>query len=66
MLHDYLVERGLRDASQISLVMPLGAPIPPSPAASHRAVGHESAMLLRSAVARAITARSAALSASSR
>ena len=33
-LHDYLVERGLRDASQISLVMPLGAPIPPSPAAS--------------------------------
>ena len=34
MMHDYLVERGLRDASQISLVMPLGAPIPPSPAAS--------------------------------
>jgi sulfide:quinone oxidoreductase len=34
MLHDYLVERGLRDASEISLVMPLGTPIPPSPAAS--------------------------------
>jgi sulfide:quinone oxidoreductase len=34
MLHDYLVERGRRDASQISLVMPLGVPIPPSPAAS--------------------------------
>jgi sulfide:quinone oxidoreductase len=34
MLHDYLVERGLRGASQISLVMPLGTPIPPSPAAS--------------------------------
>jgi sulfide:quinone oxidoreductase len=34
MLHDYLVARGLRGASQISLVMPLGAPIPPSPAAS--------------------------------
>jgi sulfide:quinone oxidoreductase len=34
MLHDYLVERGLREASQISLVMPLGTPIPPSPAAS--------------------------------
>lgn len=34
MLHDYLVARGLRDASEISLVMPLGAPIPPSPAAS--------------------------------
>ena len=34
MMHDYLVGRGLRDASEISLVMPLGAPIPPSPAAS--------------------------------
>ena len=35
LLHDYLQERGLRGASEISLVMPLGAPIPPSPAA-HR------------------------------
>ncbi len=34
MLHDFLVARGLREASEISLVMPLGAPIPPSPAAS--------------------------------
>jgi sulfide:quinone oxidoreductase len=34
LLHDYLVARGLRDTSEISLVMPLGAPIPPSPAAS--------------------------------
>jgi sulfide:quinone oxidoreductase len=34
MLHDYLVARGLRGASEIALVMPLGAPIPPSPAAS--------------------------------
>jgi sulfide:quinone oxidoreductase len=34
MLHDFLVERGLRAASEISLVMPLGTPIPPSPAAS--------------------------------
>jgi sulfide:quinone oxidoreductase len=34
MLHDFLLERGLRDVSEISLVMPLGAPIPPSPAAS--------------------------------
>jgi sulfide:quinone oxidoreductase len=34
MLHDYLVARGLRAASEISLVMPLGTPIPPSPAAS--------------------------------
>lgn len=34
MLHDYLIERGLRGTCEISLVMPLGAPIPPSPAAS--------------------------------
>jgi sulfide:quinone oxidoreductase len=34
LLHDFLVGRGLRDATEISLVMPLGAPIPPSPAAS--------------------------------
>ena len=34
MLHDFLVDRGLRETSEISLVMPLGAPIPPSPAAS--------------------------------
>ena len=34
LVHDYLVRRGLRDASEIALVMPLGAPIPPSPAAS--------------------------------
>jgi sulfide:quinone oxidoreductase len=34
LVHDLLVERGLRDQSEVSLVMPLGAPIPPSPAAS--------------------------------
>src|SRR5215469_1783166 len=34
MLHDFLVARGLRDTSEISLVMPLGTPIPPSPTAS--------------------------------
>jgi sulfide:quinone oxidoreductase len=34
MMHDFLVSRGLRDNSEIALVMPLGAPIPPSPAAS--------------------------------
>ena len=35
LVHDYLVQRGLRDTSEVSLVMPLPAPIPPSPAASH-------------------------------
>ena len=34
LVHDFLVERGLRDHSEVSLVMPLGRPIPPSPAAS--------------------------------
>jgi sulfide:quinone oxidoreductase len=34
LLHDYLTERGVRAASQISLVMPMGVPIPPSPKAS--------------------------------
>jgi sulfide:quinone oxidoreductase len=34
LVHDHLTARSLRDASQIDLVMPLGRPIPPSPAAS--------------------------------
>ena len=34
LMDDYLTRRGLRDSSQISLVMPMGVPIPPSPAAS--------------------------------
>jgi sulfide:quinone oxidoreductase len=34
LMHDYLTQRGIRDRSDISLVMPLGVPIPPSPAAS--------------------------------
>jgi sulfide:quinone oxidoreductase len=34
LLHDFLLRRGLRDQSEIALVMPLPAPIPPSPAAS--------------------------------
>ncbi|HLF70761.1 MAG TPA: FAD-dependent oxidoreductase [Dehalococcoidia bacterium] len=34
LLHDYLTKRGVRDACQISLVMPFGMPVPPSPAAS--------------------------------
>ncbi|GAC1604549.1 MAG: FAD/NAD(P)-binding oxidoreductase [Acidimicrobiales bacterium] len=34
LMHDYLAERGLRDASEIAVVMPMGVPIPPSPPAS--------------------------------
>jgi sulfide:quinone oxidoreductase len=31
MLHDFLVERGVRDACTITLVIPLPSPVPPSP-----------------------------------
>lgn len=34
LLHDHLVRRGLRERSEISLVMDFGRPIPPSPEAS--------------------------------
>ena len=34
MLHDYLTKHGVREACQISLVMPFGIPIPPSPESS--------------------------------
>lgn len=34
LMHDYLTDRGIRQTSAISLVMPLPVPIPPSPAAS--------------------------------
>jgi sulfide:quinone oxidoreductase len=34
LVHDHLAARGLLDQSTVSLVMPLGAPIPPSPQAS--------------------------------
>jgi sulfide:quinone oxidoreductase len=34
MMHDYLRTRGIRDACQITLVLPLGAPTPPSPETS--------------------------------
>jgi len=34
LLHDHLTEHGVREACTISLVMPFGIPIPPSPATS--------------------------------
>ena len=34
LMHDFLTRRGVRAGSSISLVMPRGVPIPPSPAAS--------------------------------
>ncbi len=34
LMHEHLVARGLRDVSEIALVMPFGRPIPPSPDAS--------------------------------
>ena len=34
LLHDHLTQRGVREACKISLVMPFGMPIPPSPNSS--------------------------------
>lgn len=34
LLHDYLVARGRRESTEISVVMPFGRPIPPSPETS--------------------------------
>src|SRR6185369_7216840 len=34
LMHEFLTARGLRESSEIALVMPFGVPIPPSPDAS--------------------------------
>ena len=39
LLHDYLVARGLREATEISVVMPFGTPIPPSLETSQAILG---------------------------
>jgi len=38
LLHDHLVTHGVREACQISLVIPFGAPVPPSPDTSRALV----------------------------
>ena len=38
LLHDYLVDRGVREACEISFVLPLGSPVPPSPETSQALV----------------------------
>lgn len=40
LMHDYLTRKGIRDSCDISIVMPFGLPIPPSPDTS-RALLHE-------------------------
>jgi sulfide:quinone oxidoreductase len=47
LVHDLLVERGVRERSQITLMMPLPSPVPPSPTAS--------AVILEEFAARGIT-----------
>jgi sulfide:quinone oxidoreductase len=55
LMHDFLHARGLGGASQVSLVMPLGVPIPPSPKASQvilaafaeRGIGWHPGLLVR-------------------
>jgi sulfide:quinone oxidoreductase len=39
LLHDYLVARGRREATEIAVVMPFGTPIPPSPDTSQAILG---------------------------
>jgi sulfide:quinone oxidoreductase len=39
LVHDFLADRGLRDGSSITLVMPLPVPVPPSPDASAAILG---------------------------
>jgi sulfide:quinone oxidoreductase len=56
LMHEFLRTRGLLDSSQVSLVMPLGTPIPPSPDASRailatfaeRGIGWHSGLSVRS------------------
>jgi len=38
LLHDYLTVRGVRDACEISIVIPFGSPVPPSPDTSRALV----------------------------
>ena len=38
MLHDYLVNQGVREACEISFVLPLPSPVPPSPETSRALV----------------------------
>src|SRR6476620_5146006 len=38
LLHDYLVTRGIRDACRLSIVIPFGTPVPPSPDTSEALV----------------------------
>lgn len=38
LLHDYLVDRGVREECEISFVLPLGSPVPPSPETSRALV----------------------------
>ena len=56
LMHEFLQTRGLLDTSEVSLVMPLGVPIPPSPQASQavlaafaeRGIGWHPGQLVRS------------------
>ena len=39
LLHDYLTAHGRREATEITVVMPFGVPIPPSPETSQAILG---------------------------
>lgn len=55
LMHEYLTARGLREASDIDLVMPMPAPVPPVPAASDALLHEFSARGIRWHPSRVIT-----------
>jgi sulfide:quinone oxidoreductase len=65
LLHDHLVERGVRDRCQISIVIPFSTPVPPSPDTSQALVAafaeHDIAFVASRRVASIDGARSVAV-----
>ncbi|HUS31100.1 MAG TPA: FAD/NAD(P)-binding oxidoreductase [Kofleriaceae bacterium] len=56
MLHDYLSTRGVRDACTITLVLPLSAPVPPSPDTSKALVAAFAERNIKLILTRKVTA----------
>lgn len=56
MMHDYLSARGLREKSEITLVVPMPAPVPPSPDTSKALIAEFASRGIRFIAGRAVTA----------
>ena len=55
MMHDHLSARGLRDKSEITLVVPMAAPVPPSPDTSKALIAEFAARGIKFIAGRAVT-----------